>query len=104
VVMVAKRTPATPGEPVSESVRTLRDASARFAEVQASLDHHLDEAGLGGMTGVSQLLAQVNRLLAPIGDDELARARAEVDAGIVRLEAVQTELAHLAELKRRLSA
>jgi hypothetical protein len=104
VVMVAKRTPPAAGEVVSESVRTLRDASVRFAEVQTSLDQHLDEAGLGGMTGVSALLARVDRLLAPIGNEELARARTEVDAEIARLETVQADLARLAELKRRLSA
>lgn len=102
VVMVAKRT--APAEPVSESVRTFRDASARFAEAQAALDDRLTAAGLGGMQGVSTLLAQVDRLLAPVAGEELGRARAEVDDGIARLEAVQRQLAALAELKRRLPA
>lgn len=110
VVMVAKRTSppaeqprasAAPEQPQSESVRQLREATARLGEAHAGLDRHLAEAGLGGMEGVRSLLGQVERLLAPIAGDELDSARAEVDAGIARLEAVRAELASLAELKRR---
>jgi hypothetical protein len=104
VVIVAKRTPPAPAEPVSESVQALREATTRFTAAQADLDRRLDEAGLGGMDGMQALLARVGRLLAPVDGEELARARAEVDSGIARLEAVHAELATLADLKRRVSA
>ncbi len=106
VVMVAKRTPPAAAEPVpvSESVRELRDATARLAEVQADLDRSLDDAGLGGLAGMQALLARVGRLLAPVDADELAQARTEIEDGIARLEDVRAELAALAELKRRVPA
>jgi hypothetical protein len=104
VVMVAKRTPAAAAEPVSESVRALREATTRFATAQADLDRRLDEAGLGGMAGVQALLARVGQLLEPVRGEELARVRAEIDGGIARLESVRAELASLADLKRRVSA
>jgi hypothetical protein len=103
VVIVAKRT-TVPAEPPSESVRTLRDATMRLAEAQTSLDRTLEAAGLDGIAGVQALLARVETLLAPVEADELARARADVDDGIDRLEGLRAELATLADLKRRLSA
>lgn len=104
VVMVAKRTTPPAGEPVSESVRALRDATGRLAAAQAELDHRLDGTGLGGMAGMQVLLGHVGRLLAGIDGDELARARTELDDGIARLEAIAAELAALAALKRRMPA
>src|SRR5690242_9163909 len=96
VVMVAKRT--TPaGEPVSDSVRALRDATGRLTAAQAELDRRLDDAGLGGMAGMQALLAHVARILADVDADALARARGELDAGIARLETVRGELASIAE-------
>ena len=102
--MVAKRTASAPAEPVSESVRELREATTRLSEAQADLDRSLDEAGLGGLAGMQALLARVGRLLAPVDADELAQARAEIEDGIARLEDVRVELATLAELKRRVPA
>jgi len=104
VVMVAKRTTPAAGEPVSDSVRALRDATTRFTAAQADLDRHLDDAGLGGMAAVQGLLARVGRLLEPVDGAALAQARAEIDAGIAQLEAVHAELASLADLKRRVPA
>ncbi len=104
VVMVAKRTTPAAGEPVSESVRALRDATGRLVAAQAELDHRLDGTGLGGMAGMQALLGHVGRLLHGIDGEELARARAELDDGIGRLEAVAAELAALAALKRRVPA
>lgn len=103
VVMVAKRTGAAPETP-SESVRQLREATARLGTAHADLDRRLADAGLGGLEGIRALLGQVEQLLAPLVGDELVHARAEVDAGIARLEAVRVELGSLAELKRRLPA
>jgi hypothetical protein len=103
VVMVAKRTAPVSAEPPSEGVRTLREATARFADAQAGLDRHLNEAGLGGIGGVHTLLAHVEQLLAPVGVDDLRAAQAEIDAGIARLEAVQQELHTLAQLKQMVS-
>jgi len=103
VVMVAKRT-AAPVEPPSGTVRALHDASARLAEAHAGLDRQLGDAGLGGMAGLQALVARIEALLAPIAADALGRTRAELDAGIARLEAIQADLATLADLKRRVSA
>jgi hypothetical protein len=102
VVMVAKRTtPAS--EPPGEAVHSLHDASARLADAHAGLDRRLGDAGLGGMAGLQALLGRVETLLAPIAADELLRTRAELDAGIARLEAIRSDLASLAELKRRVA-
>jgi hypothetical protein len=102
VVIVAKRT--APADPPSESVRALRDASARFVEAQGELDRHLDGTGLGGMAGVRALLGRVDRLLAPIAAADLVRTKAEVDEGIAYLETIARQLVALAELKRRVPA
>ena len=103
VVMVAKRTPV-PAEPAHDTVRALREASARLADAQAGLDRRLGETDLGGMAGMQTLLARIEALLAPIARDDLGRACAEVDAGIARLERIREDLARLADLKRQLSA
>jgi hypothetical protein len=100
VVMVAKRT-VVPTEAVSESVRSLREATSRLTAAQTGLDRHLADAGLGGMEGVRALLGQVEQLLAPIAVDELARATAEVDVAVARFETIRADLASLAELKRQ---
>jgi hypothetical protein len=113
VVMVAKRTPTPPPAPTatppapppqipSESVQAFRDATDRFAASHAELDRRLDEVGLGGVAGVHALLSRVGDLLAPVAVTDIATARAEIDAGIARLEAVRAELESLVELKRRL--
>jgi hypothetical protein len=102
VVMVAKRTPAPPAEPVGPGARELREAAARLGAVEAHLDRHLGEAGLGGIVELGALLDRLAALVAPIGRDELEHARAEVDAAVARLEAVGGELATLADLKRRI--
>jgi hypothetical protein len=99
VVMVAKRAPASP-EPLNDAVRTLHDASARLADAHAGLDRRLGDAGLGGMAGLQALIGRVEALLAPIAGDELGRTRRELDASIAQLEAIQSDLASLAELKR----
>src|SRR5262249_50526739 len=104
-VMVAQRTaPPSADGVASESVRMLQQATARFAALQSRLDQHLTEAGAGGLGGVHALIARVEALVTPIGHEELARVRSEIDDGIGRLEALAAELATLAELKRRLRA
>ena len=103
VVLVAKRT-VVPADTTNDTVRTLHEASTRLAQAHEGLDRRLGDAGLGGMAGLQSLLARVEALLAPIAGDELGRTRAELDAGIARLEAIQIDLANLADLKRRLSA
>ena len=102
VVMVAKRTTAVPSETPSESVRTLREAAARLGEAQAGLERQLTDAGLGGMAGVRTLLGRIGAILAPVSTAELHTVRADVEAGIAQLEAIQRELAAVADLKRRL--
>jgi hypothetical protein len=105
VVMVAKRTtPAVADVPPSESVRGLREATARFADASVEINRRLAATGLDGMAGVRGLLAQVEQVLAPVPAGELARLRAEVDAGIARLEGIQRDLAAMADLKQRLRA
>ncbi len=101
VVMVAKRTAAPEPQPPSESVRDLQEATTRFAEAREHLDHHLAAAGLEGLGAMRALLARVEQLLASVSHDEIVRARSEVDQGIARLEALRTELAMFADLKRR---
>ena len=106
VVMVAKRTapPPSPEVPMADGARTLAQATERFAEAEAALDRRLSEAGVGSLGGVHALILRVEGLLAPVPTDELARARADVDQGIVRLERLRDDLTTLADLKRRLSA
>ncbi|HXJ36983.1 MAG TPA: J domain-containing protein [Candidatus Eisenbacteria bacterium] len=100
VVMVAKRTAAPEPSP-SESVRDLQEATTRFAEAREHLDQHLAAAGLEGLGATRELLAKVDQLLAPVSHADIVGARAEVEQGIARLEALRTELATLADLKRR---
>ena len=102
VVMVAKRTVA-PAEPVSESVRALRDATERLTDAHEGLDRRLDAAGLGGMAGMRALLERIEALMAPVDGEVLARARADIDDGIARFEKIGRELETIAALKRRLA-
>ena len=106
VVIVARRAPATVAEPAiepsSESVRGLRQAAESFGQAQAALAARV--GGSAGFDGIRALVAQITGLLAPIDADDLARARAEIDDGIARLERVRDQLEAMSALKRRLSA
>jgi curved DNA-binding protein CbpA len=75
VVMVAKRTAPAAAEPVSESVRELREATTRLSEAQADLDRSLDEAGIGGLAGCRPCW----RASAAPGTGRRGRARAGAD-------------------------
>jgi hypothetical protein len=100
VVMVAKRTSPPLTEPRSEQGRSILDAVGRLGEAHAELDRRLTAAGLGGVSGTQGVLERLGSLLAPLDRDELARARAEIDAGIASVERIQADLAALAVLKR----
>jgi hypothetical protein len=100
VVMVAKRTTSPLTEPTTEKGRSLLDAVGRLGDAHAELDRRFTEAGLGGVNGLQGVLARLDSLLAPLGADEIARARGDVDAAIANVEKLQGELAALVVLKR----
>jgi curved DNA-binding protein CbpA len=103
VVMVAKRQATPLTEPTSEKGRALLDGIGRLGEAHADLDRRLTEAGLGGVTGTQGVLQRLESLLLPLDHDEIARARAEIDAGIASVENIRAELEALAGLKRLLA-
>lgn len=116
VVMVVKK-PATPPPPPDDAAaraeaaradaaradgpRAALHAAARLFAARDVLDRRVQPVGDGLVGGLSALLSRVEDALAPVTLDELTRLRAEVAAGIGRLEAVQGELAALSALKQR---
>lgn len=107
VVMVVKK-PAAPIAPAPEDAaradgpRAALHAAARLFAARDVLDRKVQPVGDGLVGGLTALLSRVEDALAPVSLEELTRLRAEVAAGIGRLEAVQSELAALSALKQRI--
>ncbi|HEV7730926.1 MAG TPA: J domain-containing protein [Candidatus Binatia bacterium] len=110
VVLVVKKSapasaaptpPPAPEEPRPDGSRAALHAAARLFAARDVLDRRIQPVGDGVHGGLTALLSRVEDALAPVSLDELARLRAEVDAGIGRLEALRSELAILGSLKQR---
>lgn len=105
VVMVVKK-PALPTPPLEDApdgTPALRHRAAKLFAARDVIDRRVHPVLGGSMGGIGALLSRVEEALAPVTVDEIQRLQAEVQRGIVQLEAVRAQLDTIAGLKRTLA-